>query len=1025
MINYGVGMSKKLFLVSVIILLLLSCNNSEHKTINPLKSYKIENAPVTSYTNSQKIIAAMKADYRLKPDQRFLLAMNAIYRFLGPNTQVDLSTDFSGGSWVIDWQDNTVKRMPELPDFSDYIRVLTHWATLMLKSFPLDLTPVPHDDRLVNIKAELELFLLPHTKAALSELDALWQEGVHSVEMIHNATRGLIWLAMQTLDETGIGDQIAARALAMLALSRAISGNDILLVEEALLADEMHYSAYAIQRMERLPDHPVKAYLERNYTQFENLLDTSKPTALLCYLRLKQLSETKDIKKWAQWMNRLYRHDGYLLPVLKTGLEMNTFKSDRFFSDFLPKVVLFDLASEFKEPDYIDFMGVMVKAAFDEKIDGMHFETILRKALGLDKSGLLKQLNKNLAKLQPIYKGPFLDSDLLAAYYESYFYSCLYCQGLFYLDRLSSIKKVNDFDFGLGMENSGRLNEFRQWFHNLADAKAGRSRCKMLMKSISESHEFGAPLVIRSFNELKGLLKYGDPETFAAAKLLITRMDARPENQITLGWIARSSLLDLNLTEKMIKNAVAADPVKNPVIRIWLAYFQRDLTTLHDLAVSTSMSPKYRADAIKYWAKTENNTDDIIQAYSNLVKDNPKIYNITRQYVEYLLNNGYYRKAHNAAMDWLLLNPPTSGLENIIMRNAIAKGFYKSGQYDACLDFISPHISIQQNDTMLTAAECMAKDGRTKEAEALFEKAMDRYPDSLNGLIRYIRFLWEEGRYELAAKRLKEWKYPIDAVKWRFQIGKAFCDVLAANDDAKKAFKAFLAAGISHWDLKNIPIMLAKADRNELAFRLNNMLFGRGLANLDFILTSYGYLKQSNGKDAADLWIRKKIPATMRNPAGMIFFAQKEYDLLWDLIDESEQNKHADFIWLLRAAAWVKSNDDNRNHKEKLHDYYSKNDRTYYNKIGRFLMEFDSGENLLAGAVNANKRCELAYYFGLKAQGEGDYDLASDWYHIALETGMIKMGEYRWAHNELYRWYTKDMSLKSYPQTPRQRSHIN
>jgi hypothetical protein len=62
---------------------------------------------------------------------------------------------------------------------------------------------------------------------------------------------------------------------------------------------------------------------------------------------------------------------------------------------------------------------------------------------------------------------------------------------------------------------------------------------------------------------------------------------------------------------------------------------------------------------------------------------------------------------------------------------------------------------------MLTAAECMAKDGRTKEAEALFEKAMERYPDSLNGLIRYIRFLWEGWRYEL----VKGWKYPIDAVK--------------------------------------------------------------------------------------------------------------------------------------------------------------------------------------------------------------------------------------------------------------------
>ncbi|HDN27827.1 MAG TPA: hypothetical protein ENG03_12200 [Thioploca sp.] len=57
--------------------------------------------------------------------------------------------------------------------------------------------------------------------------------------------------------------------------------------------------------------------------------------------------------------------------------------------------------------------------------------------------------------------------------------------------------------------------------------------------------------------------------------------------------------------------------------------------------------------------------------------------------------------------------------------------------------------------------------------------------------------------------------------------------------------------------------------------------------------------------------------------------------------------------------------------------------------------------------------CEVAYYIGLQAQTEGRYFEASNWYRIAVETGLIKNGEYRWAYDQLTRWRGDNKSLRA------------
>jgi len=96
---------------------------------------------------------------------------------------------------------------------------------------------------------------------------------------------------------------------------------------------------------------------------------------------------------------------------------------------------------------------------------------------------------------------------------------------------------------------------------------------------------------------------------------------------------------------------------------------------------------------------------------------------------------------------------------------------------------------------------------------------------------------------------------------------------------------------------------------------------------------------------------------------------------------------------------------------QALSDYCKKGGNGTYHMLTRFLTGLATEKEVLALATDPKKRCEIAYYIGLRAQGEGRYADASDWYRVSIETGLIQNGEYRWAHNTLSKWQSAGKSL--------------
>lgn len=957
-----------------------------------------------------------KNDYRLKPDHRFLSAIIYIDQFFTSKDIGKAETAFMDGKWIIKYGDYEIGNIPELPDFSDFVVLLRQYARKMIEKYPLEITVAGSYENREKVRQGIDELLIPYITQALIEINTIWESGAKNAQLLKDGTRSYVFFAIQSLDTVQMADALIARAIAFLVIAQEFTG-DAMLEEEILLADYMGYTTHASKKALMLPeDNSIRLYAIRSYNALKTKAEKSNADALTRYLRLKHLVELRSVDEWAAWIENYYRDKNYSLSLLKSIVDIDVFILNKYFVGILSEILLFNMAIDVNSFGPLDRMQLIVSRVAVQLFSNRKFITkYVRRLLGLDKVSQIRKFNTYVKLLEEKYKGPFLDSASIKLYYQSYFFSVLYMQGLFYLDSLSSVEMVQEFDYQIGGEVDPVASEFQSWYKNLTISKSGKADINKLLFNITGMKYFGTPLLERTFEELKEHYSYADPKLMPTIKQIIRKMDSRVTDRIFLANMAYSSFLDLPLLDKIESSAISMDIYMTKYERIWMAYFSRNIEQLKQFASDEYLEPKYRSDAVKRLEKCDVLIDEVISLYQNIVNRYPNDWVANYDFVRCLVKNKKFSEARSAALTWLERKIPTAGLEVIKMMNQVGWAYYDEGLYKEGLDYIYPEIEGQVADTMVLAAKLMTKLFRHEEAKKLLNFAMERYPDSQYIFISYVGFLWETMSYDEAASLIKNRRYPLSAEAWRYTIGEEFIEMFKNNDsEAIKAFTALINIGLNHWDLINIPMQVNVRGNSTLAFELNTKLQASGLGYIQMQLDSYKYLKQSKGKEEAFKWVKDKISQQMLNPASMIMFNNDEYDLLWDLIANPEQGSYPDFVWLMRAAGWLKEGRKNDNYKNTLIAYFQKNNTTYYQKLGRYLLDLSAGDELIDYMKKDPKqRCELSYYFGLKAQINGNYEEASDWYHISIETGLINMGEYRWSFNQLYKWYCDAKRLET------------
>jgi hypothetical protein len=253
-------------------------------------------------------------------------------------------------------------------------------------------------------------------------------------------------------------------------------------------------------------------------------------------------------------------------------------------------------------------------------------------------------------------------------------------------------------------------------------------------------------------------------------------------------------------------------------------------------------------------------------------------------------------------------------------------------------------------------------------------------------------------------------------LEWKVEVGERFAEVFAdqAKEQGLAAFSALMTAGFRHGDLSMLAFPVADAKNHELAFRMTSLLQEPGFdKHLVLLLYAYHHLKNWENERVAVEWLRRKVPLHLRGYAGAVMFQRKERELVWTLLDPSDEKGHDDFVWLMRTAAFVSDPARFEPYRAQLFHHYSTQAKgTPYDTLGRYLLDLEPEEKVLPAFRDASALSETAYYIGLHHQTHGRYYEASDWYRVAVETGYTANAEYHWAYDQLNDWYLSGKNLK-------------
>ncbi len=981
--------------------------------------------------------ATLAARYRLKPDRRFLGAVAEIHHLLTGEPFRTIRVTLLDGAWVVEYGDVWVGELPDLPGYRDAATMLGTWAAKINGERPLNLTPLRTEDTVGTARAGIDGFFTPELGAALRLIDQRWAAGERHPESLLWGARGLVALALQSLDRLEIADLVATKALAATVVARTLTATP-LTGEEALLAYRMGYATDADALAGSLPENdPVRLYLERATTPLRRMAAQPGALALTRFLALSRITETATEDEWSQELSRSGLGPWYRLGILKTGLDIGQFETDRDLPPTLATASLIGLWAANGARDLGDKLHDLdQRLSQSAKLTAPGFGA--GEILHLVPAGLIQEFENDVKALEGRYTGPFLDAETYAAYLRGHFYSAIYIACLHDLDGLASLPAAEEMVKGLTSAPPGVGADLHQWFSHLTQSQDSSSDGEDLINDTGGLRSLGEPPLLRTFEEIGSTSAFSDPRYVFAAENLARRLDSRVEHLQDLAQVAYGQLLDVPLAERYYTRVVALAGRDRAWLLPWFAGFRGDTARVSALLQDSTLGAEARLRALTQLASDSGTGAEAIeQGYRLLLRQEPDNWDIRHDFIADLEERKQYAVAEAVAKEWLDRHDASAGFDYIFAATAMARLNQEQGRANSAWTIIQPVLQSQQGGAMGRGALILEQLGRADEALELGRAAVARYPGDawLRGVLTEIH--WRERRYGDAAELLSHSEHLRGQFDWRGDLGAAFLRVFGPLPlpEADSAFAALSAAGIDQQSLGELAIAASQHGRNDLAFRLESQLEPSpgSVESLEIPLSAYGYLKTIKGPDQSLRWLRERLPPGLQAQATLLIYRDKGYDLFWDLIDQPDQTDNANWIWLMRAAAFRAAPNLSEERVAALNAYYqSWSRRIYfgaygvvnaqearYFTIGRYLLGLEKESTVISLATAPDARCEVAFYVGLKAQSEGRFTDASDWFRIAVETEQSREGEYVWAKDQLYHWMESGRSLTLLQSAPR------
>ena len=938
---------------------------------------------------------ALYDSYRLRPDGRFLRALVDIDRILsGSASENQVKATFNDGRWDLTYREQKLGSVPEFPDFKDCLDVLIQFAQEMARRNAIRWDHSESQVRADTATHELDVSEL---LSSARDIDGAWRKGRRSSRDLKDLTRIFSRLAILSLDRMEIADSVFARAWAILGMSRAFS-DDRIAGEEALVADALGYTRHAENLARDLPAaDPVRLFLLREDGALRAMAYENEAPMEVRFLYLLRLGRLKDVDEWGQAGNGLLPDPSYAFFLVRTGLELRDFNVNRSLPNMLPMAL--QLAMSDIEPP--------VPGPSSEAPEGL--------SMAMD-AAAMATFERDLAKNQPLYAGPFVDGNLYADYHRSFLFSGLHVLGLFYVDSLFSVPAAKEYLESLGEPETELLADFKCWYDHIVSTRAGEIDLNILVEDIMLPGPFGGSVRFRSRKAIGWAgLDSRDTRLMAGSRGLVANLDSRLSHRVILQDLARHRLWDLRIEESVTAALVSHSSSLDYDQRVELAVFEGDQGTLVSMLESERVPAPLKADILGHLENLGMEDAKLRPWYERLVQENPREWDVIRPYVDYLEEAEDYSSARAVVDLWLQQADGSEGFDFIGAHTAMGRLYYKEGRYEEGFKAVEPVISSYQGDALGWATRLLTGLGRMDEALDLGQKAVKRYPSAIWIRTNLAEVYWRSGEYDKASKVIVEKPNELDSsdlgsfVGWRFR--EVFSD--SPRETILAAFEAMRAAGLKNWQLRYFGRAFWWEDDYETAFLLENSIpLAEKDNQFEYNLERYMILRDWKGKPEAIEWLRERTTQKENLSNSHTLNGYGELELLWDLVTDLSEVREPHYLWLLRATALLWEETPNKEHQAELLRYYS--DATNPNiqhYMGRHVMGLIDENEILQYTKDRFRRGAVPYYLAIKAFSEGRFVDASDWLRVSVETEVNEVGERMWSLELLKRWSSKRKSL--------------
>jgi hypothetical protein len=949
---------------------------------------------------------ALAAIYRPAPDRRFLRSFDEIEHVItGKPPAAAAMARYDGGKWVITVGNRELARLSEIPTFDEALAAATSRAQELVQSWkvagpvPPAASTLPFDDQaFVTLTVAQETWAKGRTRAAL-----------------HDAAGALTAMALVASNSMDLSDDVPARALAVVALDKALSAPTRSL--ESVLAIAFGYRTTAETLAEPLPkSDPIRQYL-LDETALATAARAPDAPSWTRYLWNRRLAAKIDRPNETSFRQSAFPDGDLRLPILALRSHSGEFADLRQVAQLYPAVALLETGSAARAPDALS----AAKSLREKPLrDSQTTTRTIWKLLATTRGGTLVRFERDLPKVGSSDNGPFLDGELHRAYLRDFMYSAELADLLFELDSFGSAPAAKEFLDALEPSPSTEAKEFKAWGLTMVAIAQGVDPTAAIPR-IGATSPFGFGPRARISRAVQRRTNHGDSAAQRAARQLAPFLDTRPALLESFADIAWDSLFDVRLGERYWRE-VSQTGSQFTAARRWWAQRSKDEPALRALWADESLAASARIDALGVLEKmgriSARDADAEIDHFLATHEDWPA----HNSAALHLLARGRHEHARTIAKDWLSRHERSPGLEPVTARVRIAESFENEKRWADALDAVKPAIESWAFDPMSHAALVHARLGHRSESFELARKVLERYPSAgsidVGAEVRWLARDYD-GAAELVAHpppearmRNKDWQ----------DLGGAFVASFAgAPQDATKAMDSLLTKGIAVESVMQMAWQAWRMNESEIAFTLITRPPPPAdrAHHIGRLVNGYTMMRTWKGEQAAADWLRPIVKPDESLTLASAAMELGEEPLIWSVATESGPPGDVEKLWALRAAS-VRRTKSLRSKLGEVRAHYeaTPGDGGYWNVIGRYLAGLANDAAIAALARDPRTSAEVAFYMGARAEGESRYDDANDFYRSALEADVRESKELGQARATLSRWKRGGVPLAKADEIP-------